>query len=114
VRLRGPESTLAHGKRGATYIRADIELPEKYRSEKLLDLWNPDGTYPVEVVVNHNRKTLAPFLASGDLEWDGWRYCCVCRGLGPRVKAHWQHEGREYCDQHKPAPTPQPVQPRAA
>jgi hypothetical protein len=70
VRLRGPESNFAHGKRGATSIRADIELPEKYRNEKLLDLWNPDGTYPVEVVVNHNRKTLAPFLASGDLEWD--------------------------------------------
>jgi predicted GIY-YIG superfamily endonuclease len=36
----------------------------------------------------------------------GWRYCCVCRQLGPRVKAHWQHEGREYCDEHKPKPTP--------
>nr|WKF58799.1 hypothetical protein HUO10_003300 [Paraburkholderia busanensis] len=36
----------------------------------------------------------------------GWRYCCVCRRLGPRVKAHWQHEGREYCDEHKPSPTP--------
>jgi hypothetical protein len=70
VRLRGPESNFAHGERGATYIRADIDLPEKYRNEKLLDVWNPDGTYPVEVVVNHNRKTLAAFLASGDLEWD--------------------------------------------
>jgi hypothetical protein len=48
------------------------------------------------------------------VELGGWRYCCVCRRLGPRVKAHWQHEGREYCDQHKPSPTPQPVQPRAA
>jgi hypothetical protein len=37
----------------------------------------------------------------------GWRYCCVCRKLGPRVKAHWQHEGREYCDVHKPSPTPE-------
>ncbi|CAE6811422.1 hypothetical protein R69746_05638 [Paraburkholderia aspalathi] len=70
VRIKGPESNIAHGIRGATYIRADVELPEKYRNQKLMDLWNPDGTYPVEVVVNHNRKTLAPFLASGDLEWD--------------------------------------------
>ncbi|NYH21404.1 hypothetical protein GGD40_000883 [Paraburkholderia bryophila] len=40
------------------------------------------------------------------VERGGWRYCCVCRKLGPRVKAHWQHEGREYCDAHKPSPTP--------
>lgn len=32
----------------------------------------------------------------------GWRYCCVCKQLGPRVKAHWTHEGREYCDAHRP------------
>jgi hypothetical protein len=38
----------------------------------------------------------------------GWRYCCVCKSLGPRVKAHWTHEGREYCDEHKPSPTPVP------
>ncbi|MEW9586260.1 hypothetical protein [Paraburkholderia sp. DGU8] len=70
VRIHGPEKRFSHGKAGATYIRADVDLPEKYRTQKLLDLWNPDGTYPVEVVVNHNRKTLAAFLASGDLEWD--------------------------------------------
>lgn len=40
------------------------------------------------------------------VERGGWRYCCMCRKLGPRVKAHWQHEGREYCDEHKPKPTP--------
>lgn len=38
----------------------------------------------------------------------GWRYCCVCRQLGPRVKAHWTHEGRDYCDEHKPKETPVP------
>jgi hypothetical protein len=37
------------------------------------------------------------------VERGGWRYCCVCRQLGPRVKAHWQYEAREYCDAHKPA-----------
>ena len=40
------------------------------------------------------------------IERSGWRYCCVCRKLGPRVKAHWTHEGRDYCDDHKPSPTP--------
>jgi hypothetical protein len=40
------------------------------------------------------------------VERGGWRYCCVCRKLGPRVKAHWQHEGREYCDAHKPDAKP--------
>lgn len=75
VRIRGPEKTFTHGKHGATYIHADVDLPDKYRTPKLLDLWNPDGTYPVEVIVNHNRRTLAPFLASGDLEWD-------VRGMG--------------------------------
>lgn len=43
------------------------------------------------------------------VERGGWRYCCVCKKLGPRVKAHWQHEGREYCDEHKPSPTPNAV-----
>jgi len=30
----------------------------------------------------------------------GHRYCCEC--VGPRVKAHWTHKGRDYCDVHKP------------
>jgi predicted GIY-YIG superfamily endonuclease len=47
------------------------------------------------------------------VERGGWRYCCVCRQLGPRVKAHWQHEGREYCDAHKPVSTPV-TEPRSA
>lgn len=34
------------------------------------------------------------------IEAGGWRYCCMCNG--PRVKAHWTHAGREYCDVHKP------------
>lgn len=43
-------------------------------------------------------------ISKAMVERGGWRYCCVCRQLGPRAKAHWQHEGREYCDAHKPAP----------
>ncbi|WP_157381940.1 hypothetical protein [Burkholderia ubonensis] len=40
------------------------------------------------------------------VERGGWRYCCECRKTGPRVKAHWNHGGRDYCDEHKPPPTP--------
>ena len=30
----------------------------------------------------------------------GHRYCYEC--IGPRVKAHWTHKGRDYCDAHRP------------
>ncbi|HGL4260205.1 TPA: hypothetical protein ACKE3D_003935 [Burkholderia dolosa] len=33
----------------------------------------------------------------------GHRFCCECSARGPRVKAHWTHKGRDYCDMHKPA-----------
>lgn len=40
----------------------------------------------------------------------GWRYCCECAARGPRVKAHWTHKGRDYCDAHKPVKTaPRPA-----
>ncbi|WP_185734002.1 hypothetical protein [Burkholderia cenocepacia] len=32
----------------------------------------------------------------------GHRFCCECSARGPRVKAHWTHKGRDYCDMHKP------------
>ncbi|WP_179235063.1 MULTISPECIES: hypothetical protein [unclassified Burkholderia] len=38
----------------------------------------------------------------------GHRYCCECAAHGPRVKAHWTHKGRDYCDAHKPAETTTP------
>lgn len=66
VRLRGPVHT--HTK--SHFIHADVDLPDKYREKAMPGMFNPDGTYPVEVVVNHNRASLGPFLASGDLEWD--------------------------------------------
>jgi len=74
VRLRGPVHELRDGKNSSSWIYADVELPQQYREYALLGAWNADGTYRVEVVVNHNRKSLAPFLTSGDLEWDvrGW------------------------------------------
>jgi hypothetical protein len=48
-------------------------------------------------------------ISKAMIERGGWRYCCVCKKLGPRVKAHWTHEGRDYCDEHKPSPTPMPA-----
>ena len=67
ARLIGPVQKI----RGtADFIYAHIELPEKYREHAMTSGWNEDGTYRVEVVVNHNRKTLAPLLSSGDLKWD--------------------------------------------
>ena len=40
------------------------------------------------------------------IERGGWRYCCECKKLGPRVKAHWTQGGRDYCDAHKDKPAP--------
>lgn len=40
------------------------------------------------------------------VEAGGWRYCCVCSNEGPRIKAHWTHKGRDYCDAHKPDVVP--------
>lgn len=66
-RLIGPVSRM----RGmADLLYADIEVPEKYREHAVLNCWNANGTYRVEVVISHNAKTLAPFLASGDDEWN--------------------------------------------
>jgi hypothetical protein len=67
VRLRGP---VLKARDVADFIHADVELPEKYREDAMQSLFNADGTYQVQVVVNHNAKSLGPFLASGDLEWD--------------------------------------------
>lgn len=57
-------------KKAAAYLYADIDLPEKYRAFANLRLFNADGTYPVEVVVAYNRRSLAAFLASNDNEWN--------------------------------------------
>ncbi|WP_060148890.1 hypothetical protein [Burkholderia ubonensis] len=70
IRLRGPirRGTPSHPM--AAWIYADVIVPEQYRDKAAPHAWNPDGTYPVEVPVNWNAKTLAPFIASGELEWD--------------------------------------------
>ncbi|MGU7784901.1 hypothetical protein [Burkholderia sp. PU8-34] len=70
MRIRGPVRTWRNGKSAGDWIYADAILPDQYRDEASPGAWNPDGTYPVEVVLAHNRNSLAAFLASGDLEWD--------------------------------------------
>ncbi|SEI42147.1 hypothetical protein [Paraburkholderia diazotrophica] len=69
VRVRGPVRTLRAGKSCASWIYADAYLPEQYSAKAVISP-NPDGTYTVEAPINWNRKSLAAFLASGDLEWD--------------------------------------------
>ncbi|MBR8030812.1 hypothetical protein [Burkholderia vietnamiensis] len=70
VRLRGPVRQGTPAKPAPAWIYADVIVPDKYRDQAAPHAWNPDGTYPVEVPVNWNAKTLAPFIASGDLEWN--------------------------------------------
>lgn len=70
VRVRGPQHTMHGGKPSGAWIHVDVYLPEKYAVDATATRFNPDGTYTVEVVVAHNWKSLQPFLASGDLEWD--------------------------------------------
>ncbi|MPW16927.1 hypothetical protein GCT13_08280 [Paraburkholderia sp. CNPSo 3157] len=70
IRLRGPVRSVRNGRRSANWIYADVYLPEKYSVNATGRMFNPDGTYPVEVPINWNRNSLRAFLASGDLEWD--------------------------------------------
>lgn len=66
-RLHGP---MVSGKEFGAFIHADVDLPEKYEKYASDQTRNADGTYRVKVIVNHNAKTLAPFLASGLKELD--------------------------------------------
>lgn len=70
IRLRGPVRRGTAAKPATAWIYADVIVPDQYRDQAAPHAWNPDGTYPVEVPVNWNSKTLAAFIASGDLEWD--------------------------------------------
>ena len=66
-RLHGP---VISGRGFGAFIMADVELPPQYEEHGHPLRRNEDGTYRVEVIVNHNAKTLAPFLASGLDEMD--------------------------------------------
>ncbi|HEV2594139.1 MAG TPA: hypothetical protein VGU01_02930 [Sphingomicrobium sp.] len=71
VRLIGPTHAYIDGtERGREYIWADVEVPIDIREHMEPKSIKPDGTYRIQVSINTHRKTLAPFLASGDLEWD--------------------------------------------
>ncbi|WP_323119999.1 hypothetical protein [Burkholderia alba] len=69
VKIRSPVHSWRNGKTCGGWIYADVILPEKYHRFAVEGAWNTDGTYPVEVVIAHNAKSLAPFLGSGDREW---------------------------------------------
>src|SRR4051812_49418688 len=64
VRLIGPERSTGKG----YVIKAEAPLPEKYERYASQFTRLPNGNRIFEVYVNHNRKTLAPFLASGMTE----------------------------------------------
>lgn len=66
VRLRGPVRQGTPSKPAAPWIYADVIVPEQYRDKASPHAWNPDGTYPVEVPVNWNGRTLAPYLVRMD------------------------------------------------
>lgn len=73
TRLYGPvieSSDRKGGTFGRGYIWADVEVPEDLKSHVSVAGFNADGTIRVRVWTNTHRKTLAAFLASGDMEWD--------------------------------------------
>lgn len=69
VRLHGPVQQ-GRGRNGKLepYVIADIHVPERLDGLAARRRYRSDGTYPVEVFVSENRKSLASFLASGALE----------------------------------------------
>jgi hypothetical protein len=69
-RLYGPERTEYYRGFGRGYIYADIEIGDDLKMHLSTVGYNADGTLRVQVWVNTHRKTLAAFLASGDVEWD--------------------------------------------
>ncbi|TCK39668.1 hypothetical protein B0G84_5008 [Paraburkholderia sp. BL8N3] len=66
VRLIGPERSTGRG----YVITAEAHLPEKYERYAGNFVRLPNGNHLFTVYVNHNAKTLAPFLASGLDEMD--------------------------------------------
>lgn len=71
ARLYGPvHESHERAALGRGYIWADIEIGDDLKEHVSVAGFNEDGTIRVQVWVNTHRKTLAAFLASGDLEWD--------------------------------------------
>jgi hypothetical protein len=58
--------------RGPRFVYAEAWIPEHHRGGFLpgdLD-WVSEGIYRARAFVEYNRTTLAPFVESGDFEWD--------------------------------------------
>lgn len=73
ARLIGPlRFDVIPGRRGVPYIYADLIVDEDLKPHLSVAGFNPDGTVRVRVNTNTvgNRRILAAFLASGDLERD--------------------------------------------
>jgi len=70
VRLIGPERQSVEAySRGRSYIWADVSVPDDLK-DSVQGPFEADGTRRVQVWTGSHLKTLGPFLASGDLEWD--------------------------------------------
>jgi hypothetical protein len=69
VRLIGPERQSHDKYARGHFICVDVLVPDDVR-EFALGPFQPDGTLRVQVWTASHLKTLRPFLASGDLEWD--------------------------------------------
>lgn len=61
VRLHKP---VVYERGRPSFIHVDVDLPERYAALSGPRQRNADGTYRVEALLKHNRKSLAPFLAS--------------------------------------------------
>jgi hypothetical protein len=70
ARLIGPPQCYVSGdERGRQYIWADVVVPEDLIVHIGVQI-KKDSTIRVQISTSTHRKTLAAFLASGDLEWD--------------------------------------------
>jgi hypothetical protein len=68
-RLIGPDSRIDGG---LPAIRVHAWIPEHHRGAIAPNdlAWVSDGVLLCRAYLRDNKQTLAPFLASGDLEWD--------------------------------------------
>ncbi|HEF4838919.1 TPA: hypothetical protein SAO52_003678 [Burkholderia vietnamiensis] len=67
VRLHKP---IVYVRGRPSFIHVDVDLPDRYAALSSPRQRNADGTYRVEALLKHNRKSLAPFLASNDAYWN--------------------------------------------
>ena len=70
--VRALRRIIVDGLRDEVAIEADAFIPERYRKSVLghRSKWSSDEYRWCLVYVHDNRKTLAPFIESGDAQWD--------------------------------------------